>query len=67
MHQRDRDSNHLLRAGPLFQEYAVDCWAQIEDQELEWYRQNQDRLRAATYSVIVDAVGAAGGWDHLIV
>ena len=63
MHQRKGESSHLLRAGPLFQEYAVDSWAQIEDQELDWYRHNQDKLFAATYSGVVDAVGAAGGWD----
>jgi hypothetical protein len=60
MHERpERESTHLLQAGALTQEYVVDSWAQIEDQELDWYRHNQDKLRTATFSGITDVVAGA--------
>jgi hypothetical protein len=54
------ESRHLLQARWLMQEYLVDSWAQIEDQELDWYRHNQDKLRTEAYSGIADAVLDAG-------
>jgi hypothetical protein len=45
-------------AGRLFQQYIVDCYASIEQDRLNWQRQNQESIRAELYQGLRDAVEA---------
>ena len=42
--------------GRLFQQYLVDCWAQIDQEKLNWFRMNQKRIRADLYRGVDDAL-----------
>jgi len=53
---RPGETDHLLRAGRLFQEYVIDQYAKVEAQRLNWFRFNQATIRADTYSNLQDAV-----------
>ena len=56
LHIRNNQSNHLFRAGRLFQEYVVDSWASAEQSRLRWLRDNQKTIRADVYRGLADAV-----------
>ncbi|GJR23564.1 ATP-dependent DNA helicase PIF1 [Tanacetum coccineum] len=43
--QHPNESSTLLRGGRLFQQYLVDAYTTIEEQRLNWTRNNQDTLR----------------------
>lgn len=47
---RASDSDHLFRAMRLFQEYVCDAYSQVEDARLDFFKYNQDKLRADTYT-----------------
>ncbi|GJV06197.1 ATP-dependent DNA helicase PIF1-like protein [Tanacetum coccineum] len=49
-------STTLLRGGQLFQQYLVDAYTTIDEQRLEWTRNNQDTLRVDLYHNLWDAV-----------
>ena len=53
---RENESDHLFRAGPLFQEFVVDMWAATEQSRLYWISKNQRSIRADVYQGLVDAV-----------
>jgi hypothetical protein len=56
---RAEEFNTILRGGRLFQQLLVDVWASSEQMRLEWYRRNQDTLRAALYSGLADHIQAS--------
>ena len=58
LHPRLNESDHIFRAGKLFQEYAVDAWATTEQSHLSYIQHNQDKIRAETYQGLADAVAA---------
>ena len=58
LHPRLNESDHIFRAGKLFQEYAVDAWATTEQARLSYIQHNQDKIRAETYQGLADAVAA---------
>jgi hypothetical protein len=45
-------------AKTLFQQFIVDAFAQVDQQQLSWLRHHQKELRAELYSGLVDAVQA---------
>ncbi|GKC87004.1 ATP-dependent DNA helicase PIF1, partial [Tanacetum coccineum] len=54
--QQKNQGTTLLREGRLFQQYLVDAFTAIEEQWLNWIRNNQDTLRVDLYHNICDAV-----------
>jgi hypothetical protein len=58
LHLRQGESDHLFRAGKLYQQYAVDAWATIEQQKLMWLRSNQPTIRSDLYRGVRDALAA---------
>jgi hypothetical protein len=55
---REDESDHIFRAGRLFQELIVDAWASVEQSRLRWVSTNQDRIRRDVYQGLVDAIQA---------
>ena len=49
------NENYLHRAGKLFQEWICMGWVTIENQRLEYQKQNQKALRADTYKSVMEA------------
>lgn len=56
LQQRATESQVLLRAGRLFQQFLVDAYACIEERNLIWVRNNQKQIRAELYSGLQDAI-----------
>ena len=56
-----RDDNWIQSAGRLYQQYIVDQYAKIEQNRLNYLRQNQSTLRTELYQGAVDAIH---GGDH---
>ncbi|XP_074271087.1 uncharacterized protein LOC141595011 [Silene latifolia] len=50
--------NMLLRTGRCFQQYVVDMYVKIENTRLDYFRNNQETIRAELYQGILDTVGA---------
>ena len=46
--------NRVPDGGPLFGHWVTDVWALIEMNNLNWYRQNQQTIRADCYSGVMD-------------
>ncbi|XP_021766979.1 uncharacterized protein LOC110731425 [Chenopodium quinoa] len=51
-----RPENWLLRAGRIFQQYIVDMYVKIENTRLDYFRNNQDSIRAELYQGILDSL-----------
>lgn len=58
LHTRPNDAPTLFQAGALFQQYIVDCWAATDQSRLNYLRNNQDKLRAASYKGLTDVIAA---------
>lgn len=54
------ETNILHHAGRLFQQYAVDCYARIEQERIGFLRFNQKRIRADFYQGIEDRILSNG-------
>ncbi|GJV87178.1 DNA helicase PIF1, ATP-dependent [Tanacetum coccineum] len=54
--QRPDESSTLLKGGRMFQQYLVDTYTAVEEQRLNWTRNNQDTLRVELYHNLCDAV-----------
>ncbi|GJW92955.1 ATP-dependent DNA helicase PIF1-like protein [Tanacetum coccineum] len=54
--QRPDESSTLLKEGRMFQQYLVDAYTAVEEQRLNWTRNNQDTLRIELYHNLCDAV-----------
>ncbi|KAF5318225.1 hypothetical protein D9758_019059 [Tetrapyrgos nigripes] len=50
------ESDHMFRAGLLFQQFVVDAWAQTEQIRLWFLHLNQAKLRSEVYNGLVDAM-----------
>jgi len=59
LHPR-QDDHYLHTAGRLFHCYAVDCYARLEQERLNWVRHNQKTIRSELYQGLQDAVVAGG-------
>ncbi|XP_021755611.1 uncharacterized protein LOC110720849 isoform X4 [Chenopodium quinoa] len=51
-----RPGNMLLRAGRAFLQYITDMYIKVENTRLDFFRQNQDTIRADLYKGILDTV-----------
>ncbi|XP_021757489.1 uncharacterized protein LOC110722527 [Chenopodium quinoa] len=51
-----RPGNMLLRGGRCFQQYIVDMYVKIENTRLDFFRRNQQAIRADLYQGILDTV-----------
>ncbi|KAK9733811.1 hypothetical protein RND81_04G093900 [Saponaria officinalis] len=51
-----RPGNLLLRAGRCLQQYIVDMYVKVENTRLDFFRNNQDTIRAELYQGIVDTL-----------
>jgi len=51
-----RDTNHLLRARRLFQQFLVDAYCKIETERLMFIRREQKKLRADSYLGLRDSL-----------
>lgn len=58
LHPHPQEFSTILRGGRLFQQYAVDAWAQVDQNRVSFLRHNQDKLRASLYSGLEDAFTA---------
>ncbi|XP_074293065.1 uncharacterized protein LOC141619971 [Silene latifolia] len=47
----------LLRGGRSLQQYVVDMYVKIENTRLDYFRNNQETIRAELYQGIIDTVG----------
>ena len=56
LQQRSREGNTLLLGLRLFQQFIVDAYTSIEEERLQWVRQNQLKLRFELYGGLKDAV-----------
>jgi hypothetical protein len=67
--RRDGDSNHLLRAGRLLEEWACDRYATHQQQVMRWVARDasQKKLRAELYSGLIDAAadGASTSQENI--
>ena len=54
-HPRPGQQPLLFWGGNLFQQYVVDAWASVEQNNLNWARNHQKELRADVYSGLRDA------------
>ncbi|GJV81517.1 DNA helicase PIF1, ATP-dependent [Tanacetum coccineum] len=48
--------DYFIEGGGLLQQYLVDAYTAVEEQQLKWTRNNQDTLRADLYHNLCDAV-----------
>ncbi|XP_074304673.1 uncharacterized protein LOC141639446 [Silene latifolia] len=48
----------LLRAGRCLQQYVVDMYVKLENTRLDFFRNNQDTIRAELYQGLIDTVEA---------
>ncbi|KAK9688716.1 hypothetical protein RND81_09G006000 [Saponaria officinalis] len=55
---QNRLTNMLLRAGRCLQQYVVDMYVKIENTRLDFFRKNQDTIRAELYQGLLDTVEA---------
>ncbi|XP_071924918.1 uncharacterized protein [Coffea arabica] len=53
---RLNEAKKLVSASNLFQQYIVDAFAAIEENNLNWIRANQQKIRAALYKGLQDNV-----------
>ncbi|XP_074313505.1 uncharacterized protein LOC141648681 [Silene latifolia] len=53
---QNRPGNMLLRAGMCLQQYIVDMYVKIENTRLDYFRNNQETIRAELYQGIIDTV-----------
>lgn len=53
---RENEDNHILKCRRLFQQYAVDMYAKIETERLNFIRFNQKKLRSEEYIHLRDAI-----------
>ncbi|KAK9665852.1 hypothetical protein RND81_14G140800 [Saponaria officinalis] len=51
-----RPNNYMLRAGCCLQQYVVDMYVKVENTRLDFFRKNQDTIRAELYQGILDTL-----------
>ena len=55
MNQRDPERDYLHKGGRLYQEWLCMSWLAVENQKLQYQRQNQKALRADSYKNVREA------------
>ena len=55
MNQRDPELDYLHKGGRLYQEWICMSWLAVENQKLQYQRQNQKALRADSYKNVREA------------
>ncbi|KAG8375109.1 hypothetical protein BUALT_Bualt10G0066100 [Buddleja alternifolia] len=53
---RECEGDTLIHGGRLYNQYIVDAWTCIQENNLNWVRNNQKKLRAELYKGLCDAV-----------
>ncbi|KAJ9543984.1 hypothetical protein OSB04_023691 [Centaurea solstitialis] len=56
LQQRLQEEKRLIQGGRLVPQYIVDSYMVIEDERIRWIRNNQTKLRADLYSILMDVV-----------
>ena len=56
LQKRPNESNHLLNAGHLLNQWLVDQYIKIDTERCAFLRSNQDKLRVEHYSKLQDAM-----------
>ncbi|KAL4555060.1 hypothetical protein LXL04_037671 [Taraxacum kok-saghyz] len=49
LHFRHSEGHNLHRAGRLFHTYIVDAYAAVTENNLDWYKRNQNKIRSELY------------------
>jgi hypothetical protein len=62
---RPQEDNFILRCGKLFHQYAVDMYAKIESERLNYLRFNQAALRSEEYIHLQDAIVNDGDVNNI--
>jgi len=57
----------LHKSGKLFQQYLVDSYVKIEQNRLNWIRNNQTELRAETYTGLMDYLAGAAADNNAVI
>ncbi len=60
-----RNGDWIQSAGRLYQQYIVDQYAKIEQNRLNYLRQNQSELRTEFYQGAIDAMHAGDNTDNI--
>ncbi|XP_074293400.1 uncharacterized protein LOC141620425 [Silene latifolia] len=55
---QNRPGNMMLKAGRCLQQYIVDMYVKVENTRLDFFRHNQDTIRAELYQGILDTIDA---------
>ncbi len=56
LHEQPGVLSSLFMGCRLFRQFLVDAWATCEQIDLDWYRKNQNTLRAELYNGLQDAI-----------
>ena len=56
LHPRENEYPIIFYARRLFQQYLVDIWAICDQNKLDWFRRNQNNIRADLYNGLQDAL-----------
>lgn len=62
---RENEENHILKCGKLFHQYAVDMYAKIESERLNFIKFNQKKLRSEEYIHLRDAISNDGNLNDV--
>lgn len=62
---RENTDNHLLKCRRLFHQFAVDMYAKIETERLNYIRFNQTKLRSEEYIHLRDAINSDGNANDI--
>lgn len=62
---RNCEENHILKCRRLFHQYAVDMYAKIETERLNYIRFNQQKLRSEEYIHLRDAINSDGNLNDI--
>jgi len=62
---RPQEDNFILRCDKLFHQYAVDMYAKIESERLNYLRFNQAQLRSEEYIHLQDAIVNDGDVNNI--
>lgn len=62
---RNDEENHILKCRQLFHQYAVDMYAKIESERLNYIRYHQRKLRSEEYIHLRDAINTDGNVNDI--
>jgi hypothetical protein len=56
IHERNRGDYTLSKDSCLYQQFLVDAFVNVEQEQLDYIRSNQDNLRSEAYKGIQEAI-----------